>query len=80
MKLGPKFSLQYERERDKKPRWQMQATKSLPRVVPAEHPGAVVPDMTPNYLCSPKALKNLAGSLGAPAHFRMMLLVREPLR
>ena len=80
VKLGPKFSLQYERERDKKPRWQMQATKSLPRVVPAEHPGAVVPDMTPNYLCSPKALKNLAGSLGAPAHFRMMLLVREPLQ
>ena len=52
----------------------------LVRVVPAEHPGAVVPDMTPNYLCSPKALKNLAGSLGAPAHFRMMLLVREPLQ
>jgi len=35
--------------------------------------------MTPNYLCSPKALRNLAGSVGTPSHFRLLLLTRTPL-
>ena len=45
----------------------MQATKALPRLDPRTHPGAIVPDMTPNYLCSPKALRNMVGSVGTPA-------------
>lgn len=77
VKLGPKFEEQYDHSTQ--PRWQIQATKALPRVVPAEHPGALVSDMTPNYLCSPRALSNLAGSVGAPPHFRMLLLLRDPL-
>ena len=68
-----------EYDRRVKPRWQFQATKALPRVHPSEHPGAIVSDMTPNYLCSPKALRNLASSLGAPAHFRMLVLHRRPM-
>ena len=32
--------------------------------------------MTPNYLCSPKALRNIVQSLGTPAHFRLLLLLR----
>ena len=35
--------------------------------------------MTPNYLCSPKALHNLATSLGTPGHLRFILLVKAPL-
>ena len=38
--------------------------------------GAVVSDMTPNYLCSPKALRNIVQSLGTPGHFRLLLLLR----
>jgi hypothetical protein len=66
------------------PSWQLYvrlvfdpATKALPRVVPTSHSGAVVSDMTPNYLCAPKALRNLAGSVGAPAHWRLLLLMRH---
>ena len=77
VRLSPAYAGEYDKAT--KPRWQMQATKSLPRVHPASHVGAVVSDMTPNYLCSPKALRNLAGSIGTPAHFRLLLLVRRPL-
>ena len=77
VRLSPAYKDEYHKET--MPRWHFQATKALPRVVPREHPGAIVSDMTPNYLCAPKALRNLAGSIGAPAHFRLMLLVRNPL-
>ena len=77
VRLSPAYAGEYNRT--EKPRWQFQATKALPRVLPRVHSGAIVSDMTPNYLCSPKALRNLAGSLGAPAHFRMMLLVRPSI-
>ena len=60
------------------PRWQMQATKALPRLDPRTHPGAIVPDMTPNDLCAPQALRNMVGSVGTPAHFKLMLLLRPP--
>ena len=76
MRLSPAYAAEYDRAT--KPRWQIQATKALPRLDPRRHGGAVVSDMTPNYLCSPKALRNLAGSVGAPSHFRMLLLLRQP--
>jgi len=34
--------------------------------------------MTPNYLCAPKALRNLIASVGTPAHFKILLLLRPP--
>ena len=77
VRLNPSYADQYDRR--VKPRWQFQPTKALPRVAPRRHTGAVVSDMTPNYLCSPKALKNLAGTLGAPRHFKMLLLTRSPI-
>ncbi len=77
VKLGPKYRDDYDRRL--KPRWQWQATKALPRVDPTSHAGVTVSDMTPNYLCSPRALRNLASSLGTPAHFRMLVLTRRPL-
>ena len=75
-RLNPTYAPEYDRRT--KPRYQFQASKSLPRLRPDVHTGAVVSDMTPNYLCSPKALRNLAGSIGAPAHFRMLVLHRMP--
>ena len=51
VRLSPQYQEDYTRPA--KPRWQMQATKALPRLDPAVHAGAVVSDMTPNYLCSP---------------------------
>ena len=75
-KFDPNIDGLYDRA--KMPRWQMQATKALPRLDPRTHPGAIVPDMTPNYLCSPKALRNMVGSVGAPTHFKLMLLLRPP--
>ena len=77
VRLSPAYAGEYDRKY--KPRWQFQATKALPRVQPSEHSGAIVSDMTPNYLCSPKALRNLAGSIGAPSHFRMLLLTRSTI-
>lgn len=77
VRLAPEYAPEYDRK--VKPRFQFQASKALPRVAPHEHTGAVVSDMTPNYLCAPKALRNLAGSLGAPRHFRMLLLTRRPI-
>ena len=38
----------------------------------------MVPDMTPNYLCAPKALRNLIVSVGTPSHFKLLLLLRPP--
>ena len=75
VRISPAYADQYDR---KKPRWQVQATKALPRVNPRVHPGAVASDMTPNYLCSPKALRNLVGSIGTPEHFRLLILLRPP--
>ena len=77
MRLSPAYEHEYNKAT--MPRWQYQATKALPRVVPTSHSGAVVSDMTPNYLCAPKALRNLAGSVGTPAHWRLLLLMRPPL-
>jgi hypothetical protein len=77
VRLSPAYEHEYNKAT--MPRWQYQATKALPRVVPTSHSGAVVSDMTPNYLCAPKALRNLAGSVGAPAHWRLLLLMRPPL-
>ena len=76
--FGPQYAQQYDR--DTKPRWQLQATKALPRVNGRRHPGAIVSDFTPNYLCSPKALRNVLSSLGTPKHLRFLVLVRPPLR
>lgn len=72
-KLAPEYASEYNSTRA---RYRMQATTALPRIDPSRHPGAVVSDMTPNYLCSPKALRNLVSADGAPAHFRFLLLVR----
>ena len=77
VRLSPTYAPEYDRRY--KPRWQFQASKALPRVRPGVHTGAVVSDMTPNYLCSPKSLRNLAGSIGAPKHFRFLVLHRRPL-
>lgn len=77
IRFGPEFDGEYDRETS--PRWQVQATKALPRLDPSEHPGAVVPDFTPNYLCSVKSLRNLRLSVGAPRHWRLLLVMRTPL-
>ena len=77
VRLSPTYAPEYDRRT--KPRWQFQASKALARVNPSAHPGAVSSDMTPNYLCSPRALRNLVTALGAPAHFRFLLLHRAPL-
>ena len=52
VRLGPEYASEYDRRH--KPRFQFQATKALPKIDPRVHTGAVVSDMTPNYLCSPK--------------------------
>ena len=101
IRFGPEFDGEYDRKTS--PRWQVQATKALPRLDPSEHPGAVlhdsrrmewiaackprsisspgavVPDFTPNYLCSVKSLRNLRLSVGAPRHWRLLLVMRTPL-
>jgi hypothetical protein len=77
VRLSPAFAPEYDRRF--KPRWQFQATKALPRLDPRVHPGARVSDMTPNYLCSPKALRNLASTVGTPRHFRILVLHRAPI-
>ena len=62
-----------------KPSGELLISSSLPRVRPSELAGAVVTDMTPNYLCSPASLRSLTRSLGTPAHFRMLLVMRSGL-
>jgi hypothetical protein len=58
-------------------RIQFQPTKALPRLDPATHPGAVVPDFTPNYLCSSVALRNVLSTVGTPKHWKMVVVHRR---
>eukprot|EP00962_Isochrysis_galbana_P022815 scaffold6832_cov96-Isochrysis_galbana.AAC.1 len=75
IKFGPRYSA--EAAAGSLGRIQFQPTKALPRLDPVTHPGAVVPDLTPNYLCSSTALRNVVSTVGTPAHWKMIIVHRR---